>query len=173
MIGLRSVGEHAWPRPLASPRAAVVHVFGPRTRQNRGLFRRLKFARLNSDYFASDYAGLGKNGRSSGNDLQTSLKNARTIWQVDLGDESADLRAAPRHSMPAVQENRSRLADVQQGERKVRQGDGHRSVWSKRLRPFRVRVRLGVHFCPTLAPFWHQHWSKNRPKGRQKQRSKC
>jgi len=54
------------------------------------------------------------------------LKNARTIWQVDLGDESADLRNPHGHSMSAVQENRSRLADVQQGERQDRQGGGHR-----------------------------------------------
>ena len=30
----------------------------------------------------------------------------------------------------------------------------------RRLKPFRVHVRLGVHFCPTLVPFWHQKWSK-------------
>ena len=35
----------------------------------------------------------------------------------------------------------------------------------RRLRPFRVHVRLGVHFCPTLVPFWHQKWSKIHQKG--------
>ena len=34
-----------------------------------------------------------------------------------------------------------------------------------RLRPFRVHVRLGVHFCPTLAPFWHQKCPKIHQKG--------
>ena len=35
----------------------------------------------------------------------------------------------------------------------------------KRLRPFRVHVRLGVHFCPTLAPFLHQKCFKIQQKG--------
>ena len=30
----------------------------------------------------------------------------------------------------------------------------------KRLRPFRVHVRVGFAFGPILAPFWHQNWSK-------------
>ena len=35
----------------------------------------------------------------------------------------------------------------------------------KRLRPFRVHVRCGVHFSLTLAPFWHQKSSKIHKKG--------
>ena len=43
-----------------------------------------------------------------------------------------------------------------------------RFIAFKRLRPFRVRTRLGVHFCPTLAPFWPQNGCKIDLKGDKK-----
>jgi len=64
------------------------------------------------------------------------LKNARRIWQVDLGVSSADLRIAPKHSMAAVQEGRSAPAEVQQGERQVRATVGISHACRRKKSPF-------------------------------------
>ena len=49
------------------------------------------------------------------------------LLQVVLGAEKRKERQAPRGRVSAVQENRARLAEVQQGERQVRAIIGHRS----------------------------------------------
>ena len=41
----------------------------------------------------------------------------------------------------------------------------------KRLRPFRVHVRVRFAFGPMLAPFWHQNWSKIDQNSGQKRHS--
>ena len=118
--------------------------FMSKSRRNRGLFRRVKSGRQQSDYGAPFYAACAQNGRSSGHDLQTSLKKARMMLQVDLGAEKRKERQAPRGRMPAVQENRARPAEVQQGERQVRQGVGQSSVGSKGLRRLRAAAKCSA-----------------------------
>ena len=49
------------------------------------------------------------------------------MLQVVLGAEKRKERQAPGGRTAAVQENRARLAEVQQGERQVRRDVGHRS----------------------------------------------
>ena len=78
--------------PSTSLAAAVAgnHVSGSKSRRNRGLFRRLSSGCQQRDYGAPVYASCAQNGRSPGHDLQTSLKKARMMLQVILGDESAN-----------------------------------------------------------------------------------
>ena len=49
------------------------------------------------------------------------------MLQVDLGAEKRKERLAPMRRTAAVRENRSRLAEAQQGERQDRHTVGHRS----------------------------------------------
>ena len=106
--------------------AAGNNVLESKSRRNRGLFRRVSSGCQQRAYDAPFYAAFAQNGRSPGHDLQTSLKKARTMLQVVLGAEKRKERLAGRCRTAAVQENRARLAEVQQGERQVRATVGHR-----------------------------------------------
>ena len=95
-----------------------------RTRRDLRLFRPVKVLFASGGYCTSICDACDQNWSSSENDLQTSLKDARTIWQGDLGVSSADLRAAPKRRTGTDRQSHSRQAYVQQGELEVRQGGG-------------------------------------------------
>ena len=90
-----------------------------RTRRDLRLFRPVKVLPPSDGYCTSSCPACDQNWSSSENDLQTSLKKARTIWQGDLGVSSADLRAAPERRTGTDRQSHSRQAYVQQGELEV------------------------------------------------------
>ena len=68
------------------------------------------------------------------------------MLQVVLGAEKRKLWDAHVRRVPAVQENRARLAEVQHGERQVRHTVGHSQGVSKGSRPLRPAAKCSATY---------------------------